>query len=168
MPTTVSVFSYTHSVTYVTDNILRSFKDIIRLVGLDPGEMQWDVLHRGIHAWITSGDLQRIVLEIYDPVADELLGGWAVEVVYAYSVDDGAFWTDTAAIRYAIKKAGGHPASCRYDIKVRNAPGAHDVPGWSSTTMRSTAGFVEQRIGTTVGASGLSGGFSYYRRLWQC
>lgn len=164
MPTTVSVFSYTHSVTYVTDNLLRSFKDIIRLVGLDPGDMDWEVLDRGIHRWIASGHLRRIVLEIYNPSTDDLVGGWAVEVVYAYSVDDGAFWTDTEAIRYAIKKAGEHPSSCRYDIKVRNAPGAGDVDGWSSTTMRSTAGFVEQRIGTTVGASGLSGGFSYYRR----
>ena len=86
-------------------------------------------------------------------------------MVYAYSVNDGAFWTDTEAIRYAINKAGGHPASCRYDIKVNNALGAQGVYGWSSTTMRSTAGFVEQNIGTTVGASGLSGGFSYYRKL---
>ena len=164
MPTTVSVFSYTRSVTYVTDNILRSFKDIIRLVGLDPGDMDWEVLDRGIHTWIVSGHLERIVLEIYDPPTGELLGRWAVEVVYAYSGDDGTFWTDTEAIRYAIKKAGGHPASCRYDIKVRNAPGAQDVNGWSPTTMRSTAGFVEQRIGTMVGASGLSGAFSYYRR----
>ena len=97
-------------------------------------------------------------------VVDLLVGGWAVEIMYAYSADDGAFWTDTEAIRYAIRKAGGHPASCRYDIKVRNASGARDVDGWTSTTMRSTAGLVEQRIGTTVGASGLSGGFSYYRR----
>ena len=164
MPTTVAVYSYTHSVTYVTDNILRSFKDIIREVGLDPGDMDWEVLDRGIYTWIASGHLRRIVLEIYDPSTDKLVGGWAVEVVYAYSVDDGAFWTDTEAIRYAIRKAGRHVASCKYDIKVRNAPGARDVLGWSSTTMRSTTGFTEQRIGTTVGASGLSGGFSYYRR----
>lgn len=33
---TVATCSYTHSVTYVTDNILKSLKDIILLSGLDP------------------------------------------------------------------------------------------------------------------------------------
>jgi len=32
----VSVYTYTHSVTYVSDNILKSFRDIIRLSGLNP------------------------------------------------------------------------------------------------------------------------------------
>jgi hypothetical protein len=42
--TTVAVYSYTHSVTYVADNILKSFKDIIRLSGLDPSNLveSWD------------------------------------------------------------------------------------------------------------------------------
>ena len=34
--TNVAVNTYTHSVTYVADNILKSLKDIIRLSGLDP------------------------------------------------------------------------------------------------------------------------------------
>jgi Bacterial HORMA domain 2 len=37
--TSVAVYSYTHSVTYVADNILKSFKDIIRLSGLDPSNL---------------------------------------------------------------------------------------------------------------------------------
>ena len=34
--TSVAVNTYTHSVTYVADNILKSMKDIVRLSGLDP------------------------------------------------------------------------------------------------------------------------------------
>ncbi len=34
MSTFVAVNTYTHSVTYVTDNILRSLQDIVRLSGL--------------------------------------------------------------------------------------------------------------------------------------
>ena len=37
----VAVYSYTQSVTYVADNILKSLKDIIRLSGLDPGQARW-------------------------------------------------------------------------------------------------------------------------------
>src|SRR6266403_1519791 len=60
----VAVYSYTHSVTYVADNILKSFKDIIRLSGLDPGKLveSWAVLIRGITAWLASGHLERVVL----------------------------------------------------------------------------------------------------------
>lgn len=32
----VATYNYTHSVTYVTDNILKSLKDIIVLSGMDP------------------------------------------------------------------------------------------------------------------------------------
>jgi hypothetical protein len=166
MTVSVSVRSYTHSVTYVTDNILKSLKDIIRLSGLDPGKLadQWDVLHRGIKAWIESGHLQRIVLEVYALESDALVGRWDVEISYAYSGEEGQFWTDTDAIRYAMKKAGVLPGESRYEVKVTNKSGRPDVAGWSTTTFRSTVGFVEQRIGTTVEANGLSGGISYYRR----
>jgi hypothetical protein len=46
---------------------------------------------------------------------------WDIDVVYA-SVGDGTLWVDTAAIRYAIVKAGLVPSSCRYDIKLKTSP----------------------------------------------
>lgn len=44
----VAVYSYTQSVTYVADNILKSLKDIIRLSGLNPNKLvgEWGVLLR--------------------------------------------------------------------------------------------------------------------------
>jgi hypothetical protein len=166
MATAVAVHSYTHSVTYVAENILRSFKDIIRLSGLDPGHLSdsWEVLHRGIRTWIESGHLDKVVLEVFDPATNVLVGRWDVRVVYEFTAGNGYFWTDTDAIRYAIQKAGTYPSLCRYAIKVTTKPGRRDVAGWSATTFRSTDGFVEQAVGTTVEHSGLSGGFSYYRR----
>lgn len=163
----VSVWSYIHSVTYVTDNILKSLKDIIRLSGLDPARLsgQWVTIERGVHTWIESEHLQRIVLEVYDPKTDEPLGRWDVEISYEWTGGDGQFWTDTDAIRFAIKKAGVLPETAQYDLKVTLKSGSPAVAGWSSTNLRSTAGMVEQRIGTTIEGSGLSGGFSYYRRV---
>lgn len=166
MTVIVSVRSYTHSVTYVTDNVLRSLKDVIRLSGLDPAKLatQWTILEAGISTWIESQHLQRIVLEVFDSRNDRLLGLWKVEISYAWSNGDGEFWTDTEAIRFAIRKAGVLPQQAEYDIKVTTKVGRPTVAGWMPTTLRSTSGFVEQRIGTTVEGSGLSGGFSYYRR----
>jgi hypothetical protein len=64
MSTFVAVNTYTHSVTYVTDNILRSLQDIVRLSGLDPAQIadDWTILERGINTWIESKHLETIVL----------------------------------------------------------------------------------------------------------
>ncbi len=55
----VAVNTYPHSVTCVTDNILKSLKDIIRWSGLDLGKLMgdWNVLHAGIKMWIESTGL---------------------------------------------------------------------------------------------------------------
>lgn len=65
----VNVYSHTHSVTYVAENILKSMKDIIRLSGLDPGAFvqDWDLHMRGVNGWLQSGDLERVMLDIYHP-----------------------------------------------------------------------------------------------------
>jgi hypothetical protein len=165
MTVSVAVRSYTHSVTYVADNILKSLKDILLYSGLDPAHLsaEWDVLHRGIKTWIETEDLLKVVLEVFTPSTDKLLGRWDVNIAYEWTSGDGQFWTDTEMIRLAIKKAGVLPSTARYGIKVSLRLGYPAVSGWSPTTFRSTAGMIEQRIGTTVEASGLSGGVSYYR-----
>ena len=70
--TSVAVNTYTHSVTYVADNILKSLKDIIRLSGLDPSEFvgDWELNMRGVQTWLNTGDLESVELEIYDPMTD--------------------------------------------------------------------------------------------------
>ncbi|HEX04708.1 MAG TPA: HORMA domain containing protein, partial [Bacteroidetes bacterium] len=80
----VAVYSYTQSVTYVADNMLKSLKDIIRLSGMDPSKLvgDWGVLLRGISRWIESQHLEVVTLEIFDPHTDELIRRWDIDVVY--------------------------------------------------------------------------------------
>jgi len=84
---TVATYSYTHSVTYVTDNILKSLKDIILLSGLDPEHFadRWESNTRAIKTWLGTGDLRKVILEIYNPATDKLVEirdqeGWAVAI----------------------------------------------------------------------------------------
>lgn len=165
MSTSVRVNTYTHSVTYVADKMLKSVKDIIRLSGLSPQYLtdQWEVLERGISAWLRSEHLQHVHLEVFEPKTDKLVGRWDFEIFYGFA-GDGEFWVDTDAIKYYILKAGQWPGSCAYRIVVTNKPGKPDVEGWSSTTMRSTNGFVKQSIGTTIDGSGLATGTTYWRK----
>ena len=168
MSTFVSVNTYTHSVTYVTDNILRSLQDIVRLSGLDPYQIadDWTVLERGIKTWIESKHLEIIVLEVYNPSTDALVGRWDIDIAYEWSGGGGGrFWVDTEQIKIAIKKAGVWPGSSKYSIICRTKSGRPDVDGWSTTSFRSTSGMVKQSLGTTIEHGGLGAGTSYYRKV---
>lgn len=163
---TVAVYSYTHSVTYVADNILKSLKDIIRLSGLDPSEFagDWQTNMLAVQTWLNSGDLRKVILEIYHPRTDALLFRWDIEIAYSWSSGDGSFWTDTEQLKYAIRKAGLAPSEARYRLLLDTKPGRPDVMGWSKASYRSTDGMVRQSLGTTVEHSGLGASTSYLRR----
>jgi Bacterial HORMA domain 2 len=166
MSTFVVVNTYTHSVTYVTDKMLNSIKNIIRLSGLSPAKLtsEWVVLERGIKRWLETEYLQEIHLEVYNPATNALIGRWDFEIFYGF-VGDGAFWVDTEAIKYHIRKAGVWASTCEYRIVATTKPGRPDVAGWGPATLRSTDGFVKQSIGTTIDGSGLSTGTNYWRKV---
>lgn len=162
----VAVYSYTHSVTYVADNILKSLKDIIRLSGLDPAKLvgDWESNMRALRAWLDSGHLLKVILEIYDPRTDALITRWDVDIVYTWSSGDGSFWTDTEQLRYAIRKAGVVAGAASYRLLMDNKPGRPEVSGWTSTSYRSTDGMVRQSLGSTIEHSGLGASAAYWRK----
>jgi hypothetical protein len=166
MSTVVSVNTYTHSVTYVTDKLLTSIKNIVRLSGLTPGKLvsDWEVLEGGIKRWLDTKHLEQVHLEVYNPKTDKLVGRWDFEIHYGFQ-GDGAFWQDPDAIKYHILKQGLWPSECQYRVVTTTKLGRPDVQGWSNTTLRSTDGFVRQSIGTAIDGSGLSAGAGYWRKL---
>ncbi len=163
--TTVSVYSYTHSVTYVADNILKSLKDVVVLTGLDPSNLvkDWDTNIRGLRAWLTSGHLQTVVLEIFNPKTNALVVRWDIDIIYGASVGDGSVWTDTDQLKYHIRKAGLAPSDASYRLVCNNKDGRPDVDGWCSTTFRSTTGLVRQSLGSTIEHNGLGANAAYWR-----
>ena len=165
MSTVVAVNTYTHSVTYLADNMLRSIKDIIRESGLSPEKLtnEWPALQRRIGAWLQSRHLERVILEVFDPKDGTLIGRWDFDIVYG-TQGDGRLWADTDDIKYHILKAGRWPGHCDYQVIAVTTSGRPEVSGWSSTTLRSTDGFVRQSIGTTIDGNGLSTGTAYWRR----
>jgi len=164
--TSVVVYSYTHSVAYVADNILKSLKDIIRLSGLNPTNLvnSWGSNMLALRTWLNSGHLQRVVLEIYDPKVNSLILRWDIDIIYGWSAGDGSFWTDTEQLKYHIRKAGLAPSEASYQLLMDNKPGRPDVAGWSPTTYRSTDGMVRQSLGSTIEHSGLGAGAAYWRK----
>lgn len=165
MTTVVTVNTYTNSVTYVTNKLLMSLKDIIAGSGLSPEKLtdEWKVLELGIKTWLDTQHLTQVVLEVYNPNTDKLVGRWDLAIDFGFS-GDGSFWVNTDDIRYHIVKAGVWPSTCTYQVIATTKLGRPDVHGWSTTTFRSTEGFVKQSIGTTIDGSGVSVGTSYWRK----
>lgn len=163
--TTVSAYSYTHSVTYVADNVLKSLKDIIRLSGMNPTKLtdEWDSIHRAMRAWLDSQHLEKVILEVYNPSTGALVLRWDIDIAYQWSIGDGTFYTDTDQLRYHIRKAGVAPADARYDVLLKNKPGRPDVAGWGPASFRSTDGMARQSLGSTIEHSGLGASAAYWR-----
>ena len=164
--TSVAVNTYTHSVTYVADNILKSMKDIIRLSGLDPTKLvdNWATNMRAIQTWLHSGHLETVVLEIFDPKTDALVGRWDIDVVYTTGLGDGGFWTDTEQIKYHVRKAGLAPSEAKYQLLLQTKPGYTPVDGWGPGQYRSTNGFVRHSLGSTIEHYGLGASTAYWRK----
>ena len=152
-----------HSVTYVTEKLLLSIKEIIVKSGLSAAKMtrQWVSLEQGISTWIASKHLRQVYLEIYHPTTQKLICRWDLDIIYGYG-GDGEFWADTEAIKYHIAKAGAIPANCEYRISLDNAPGAATLDGWTACTLYSTQGFSRYSVGTTIGSSGIGAGLAYW------
>lgn len=163
--TSVAVNTYTHSVTYVADNILKSFKDIIRLSGLDPSKFvnDWESNMRALKTWLGTQDLEKVVLEVFDPRTGALIVRWDIEIVYGWT-GDGSFWTDTEQLKYHIRKAGVAPSDATYDVLLKNKPGYPAVDGWGTGTFRSTDGFARHSLGSTIEHNGLGGNTVYWRK----
>ena len=163
----VATYSYTHSVTYVADNILKSLKDIIRLSGLDATAFvgNWESNQLAVKTWLGSGHLEQVQLEIFDPRTDKLITRWDIDIVYGWSATgDGSFWTDTDQLRYAILKAGVLPSQAKYGLLLQNKPGRPNVLGWGPVQARSTEGMVRQSLGSTIQHNGLGGQTAYWRQ----
>jgi len=146
---------------------MRSFKDIIVLTGLNPQGItdQWRTLERGLTTWMNSRHLEKVYLEVWDPSTNRLAIRWDILIGYEPGADgDDTMWEDPDAIRSAIVKGGHVPAKCNYRIVAVVKDGYPDVPGWKSTSTRSTAGLVRQFVGTAVSTPGIRASGGYWRK----
>jgi Bacterial HORMA domain 2 len=156
--------SQTHVAAYLTDKMLLSLGYIIRDSGLSMEKFSKfrDAYERGIKAWLLSGHLETVVLEIYDPTSDVLLKRWDFELAILSNGDLG-FSCDPADIRYYLQKSGKIASQCGYRIVVTTKPGRPPVSGWSDCTLRDTSHLKQFSIGTTISAGGSAAKTSYWR-----
>lgn len=157
-------YTYAHTVSYVTTKMVLLVKEIIREIGLDPATLagSWESTEKAVSTWLASRHLSRITLEVYSISSGALITRWDMDVLYC-TVGDGSLWVDTAAIRYAIIKAGTVPSGCTYNLILTTKSGAPDVAGWGPGRLRSTSGLTRYNIGTSVGGNGVTSETAYWR-----
>jgi hypothetical protein len=165
--TAVHVNTNVYATTHVATNLLGGIRSIIRGSGLNPDRLrdQWGTLEHGTATWLASRHLKMVTLEVYDPGKrpTDLVGRFDFTIDYGYYPGgDGELWLDPDTVAYTIRKNGSFPARCQYRIVIDNAPGYAEIPGWTATAYRSTAGFTRQTVGTALGGGSLGAGLSYY------
>jgi Bacterial HORMA domain 2 len=156
-----------YSATHVATNMLRGLKQIVAGCGLDTTKImgEWSVLEAGVAAWVDSRHLERLVLEVWDKKSlTSLIGRFDFTIDYSYYSGEGELWLDPGTVAWAIKKNGSYPSGCDYRVVASTASGAPDVNGWSTTTLRSTAGMREHSIGTALGGGSMGAGLSYWKK----
>ena len=167
MTTAVKVNSAVYSATHVATNMLRGLKQIIAGCGLDATKFgnQFKVLANGVSRWVETRHLRELVLEVWDPAhPDRLVGRFDFTIDYgSYGDGDGDLWLDSETVAWAIKKNGAYPSKCDYRIVADTAPGAPDVDGWESTTLRDTAALRRHSVGTALGGGSTGAGLSYWK-----
>lgn len=163
--TASTTYSRVHVVTYITDKMLLSLGNIIRDSGLSMHSFvqQRGNYENGIKAWLTSGHLEKVILEVFDPKTNALLKRWDFDLVVDGDGDLG-FWFDPEDIRYHLLKAGKAPSQCSYAIIVVTKPGRPDVSGWSRCELRDTTKLRQFCLGTTIAASNTATRTSYWRQ----
>jgi hypothetical protein len=170
MSTSAHVNTHAHAVTHVATGLITGLRRVVKESGLDPALMHsnWPVLEAGTAAWLASGHLKALVLEVFDPrrpSGSNLVGRFDYTIDYGYYPGgDGELWIDPDAVFYAVLKAGVRPSQCSYRFVADTTAGRPEVAGWSSTTFRSTAAFTRHSIGTAIGGGSLGAGLSYYSR----
>ncbi|OZC01142.1 HORMA domain containing protein [Rubricoccus marinus] len=162
----VAVNTFTHSVTYVSDQMLRSLKTIVVRSGLSAAKLgrEWESIDLALRTWLGTRDLERVVLEVLHPTTGALVTRWDATLTYSYD-GEGEMWADTDALRFAIAKAGAVASTCDYRVLLHTKSGRPDVAGWSPTTYTSTDGFVRHSVGTTIGTHAIGSDFAYWRPL---
>lgn len=159
-------YTYAYSVPYVTDNMLRSMRQIVNAIGLDPSKFLnlWETYSQGIEMWLADGDMRSMTLEVYNPVTNILIQQWIMDVCYSDHDGDGSFfWTDTDQIARAIESAGVCPIDAEYIIYVGTRPGARVLNNWCSVQESSADQMVRQSLGQNIEANELGASLSYLR-----
>jgi HORMA domain-containing protein len=167
IPAYVYSYSYlrTHSITFLSDNLRNTLREVIRENGLSPEKLMqdWTTIERGIRTWLGEGHLNNIVVEFYKPGASNASGRWEFPIAYTGSGVDDDMWLDKSYLRQLIAKSARPTSDCTYRVLLCTAPGASAVPGFTDCSFLLTGQLAARQAGTVIATGHMTAGVTYWR-----
>lgn len=160
-----TAYARTHSVNFLSDNLLNALREVIRESGLSPERLMQDrdTLANGLRMWLSSGHLTKVIIEFYRPGATSADARWDVPVGYNGSGVEDDMWLDKNYLRQLIAKAKRPASDCSYRVLLCTNPGAAYVPGFSDCTLLATGSLVARPAGTVIATGHMTAGLTYWR-----
>lgn len=159
------VFSQTHSIIFMSDNMRNTLREVIREYGISPERLMqdWSTIECGIQTWLQSGHLNNIVVEFFKPGASQSSARWEFPIGYTGSGVDDDMWLDKNYLRQLIAKSKRPTSDCTYRIILCTDDGAPAVSGFTSCSFLSTGQLSARQAGTVVATGHMTAGVTYWR-----
>src|SRR5258706_609380 len=108
------VYSQTHNVVFLSDNLRNTLRDVIRECGLSPDRLMqdWGTIERGIRTWLESGHLNNVVVEFFKPGTSSAVARWDFPIGYSGSGVSDYMWRDTNYLKQLIAKCALPSPGC--------------------------------------------------------
>lgn len=163
--TYTQVYSRTHSIVFLSDNLRNTLREVVREYGLSPDRLiqDWDTIERGIKTWLSSRHLKTVTVEFFKPGSSVASAKWEFPVVYTGSGVDDDMWLDKAYLRQLIAKAARPTLDCSYRILLSTHPGAESVSGLVYTEFLSTGQLAARHSGTVIATGHMTAAATYWR-----
>ncbi len=160
-----TTYARTHSITFLSDNLLNTLREVIRENGLSPEKLMQDrdVITNGMRTWLNSGHLTQVVVEFYRPGATTADARWEFPVGYSGSGVEDDMWLDKSYLKQLIAKAKRPSSECSYRIVLFTSSGAQRVAGFSDCTLLPTGSMVARSAGTVIATGHVTAGVTYWR-----
>lgn len=160
-----TTYARTHSVTFLSDNLLNTLREVIRENGISPEKLMQDrdVIAKGLRTWLASGHLTQVTVEFYRPGSAVADARWEFPVTYDGSGVDDDMWLDKNYLKQLIAKAKRPAADSAYRVVLRTCNGAAHVDGFSGCTLLSTGSLVPRSAGTVIATGHMTAGITYWK-----
>lgn len=159
--TSSSVYTSTHTATYLSDVIVGAIADILALLGIAPaGSIRWDEDEAAFTAWIREQSLETVILECRRPD-----GGTRpiFEFPITYRNGEAVFEDSRASWARAQAKISSVPAGTTYKLVCRFRSARTPQAGWGPGVRASTSGLRATSFGTLADAPHASASVRYLR-----
>jgi Bacterial HORMA domain 2 len=159
-------YTRTHSITFLSDNLRNTLREVIHAYGISPDRLMqdWLTIERGIKRWLETGHLKSVVVEFYKPGSSVASARWDFPAGYEGSGADDDMWRDKAYLRQLIAKSARPTLDCIYRITLSVKAGAPDVAGFSDTTFLSTGSLAAREAGTVIATRHMTAAAVYWRQ----